>query len=82
MNNHLSLEEYDAISEVSGEGSKASRKLRGLRHRENLTQVEFAKIIGVTQSNLSKMENDKRPLGKNMAKRIAEIFKIDYRVLL
>lgn len=82
MNTQLTMEEFDLIALQNGDVSKASRKLRGLRHRENLTQVEFAKVIGVTQSNLSKMENDKRPLDKNMAKRIAEIFKIDYRVLL
>ena len=56
--------------------------LRGLRARENLSQLEFAQAIGVTQSDLSKMELGKRPIGKIIAKRIAEKFDIDYRSLL
>jgi len=56
--------------------------LKGLRTRENLSQVEFAKAIGTTQANLSAMENGHRPIGKTIAKRIADKFKIDYRILL
>lgn len=78
---YLTMKELDAIFDSRG-GTKASRKLRGLRYRENLTQVQFAGMIGITQSNLSKMENAKRELGKNMAKKIADIFHIDYRLLL
>jgi len=56
--------------------------LRGLRYRENLSQVEFAKGIGISQSNLSAMENGKRSIGKQIAKRIAAEFDIDYRYFL
>jgi len=53
-----------------------------LRARENLSQIEFAQAIGVTQSDVSKMELGKRPIGKIIAKRIAEKFDIGYRSLL
>ena len=56
--------------------------LRGLRYREDLTQVEFAKAIGVTQSNLSAMENGNRCIGKEIANRIAATFNVDYRYFL
>ena len=56
--------------------------LKGLRTKENLSQVEFAKAIGITQANLSAMENGHRPIGKTIAKRIADVFGIDYRILL
>lgn len=56
--------------------------LRGLRYRENLSQVEFAKGIGISQSNLSAMENGKRSIGKQIANRIATRFNIDYRYFL
>lgn len=56
--------------------------LRGLRHREGLTQVEFAKKIEVTQANLSAMENGRRSIGKEVAKRIAKKFDVDYRIFL
>lgn len=56
--------------------------LIGLRHRENLTQNQFAKLLDLSQSNLSAMENGKRPIGKELAKRIATKFKVDYRYFL
>jgi DNA-binding XRE family transcriptional regulator len=62
--------------------TKAGCLLQGLRARENLTQVQFAKKIGVSQSNLSSMENGRRPIGKDIAKRIAAAFDINYRYFL
>lgn len=56
--------------------------LRGLRYREDLTQAEFAEAIGIPQSNLSAMENGKRSIGKELAKRIADTFSSDYRYFL
>lgn len=56
--------------------------LRGARYKENMTQVDLAKKLKITQSDLSKMEHGKRPIGKKLAQRIAEILKIDYRILL
>jgi DNA-binding XRE family transcriptional regulator len=62
--------------------TKSGVLLKGLRIRENSSQVEFAKKIHVTQANLSKMENGKRPIGKIIAKRIEKIFGTDYRHFL
>jgi transcriptional regulator with XRE-family HTH domain len=56
--------------------------LKGVRGRESLTQVEFAAKLGITQANLSKMENGRRPIGKAMAKRIGKMFRVDYRYFL
>jgi len=56
--------------------------IRGLRLREGLTQEQFAHLLGVKRSNLSEMENGKRPIGKNMAKRLAKVLKTDYKVFL
>ena len=73
----------DALfAELDRKYTKPGVLLRGLRARENLSQIEFAKVIDVTQSDLSKMEMGKRPIGKTIAKRIAEKFDIDYRSLL
>lgn len=62
--------------------TRAGMLLKGLRTKEALTQKEFAKKINVTQSNLSHMENGRRPIGKNIAKRIEHIFGVDYRYFL
>lgn len=72
----------ELFSDLDNETSKAATLLRGLRSRENLSQVEFAKRIGVTQSNLSKMENGARPIGKTIAKRIAAEFDVNYKYFL
>ena len=73
----------DALfAELDRKYTKPGVLLRGLRARENLSQIEFAQAIGVTQSDLFKMELGKRPIGKIIAKRIAEKFDIDYRSLL
>jgi DNA-binding XRE family transcriptional regulator len=56
--------------------------LRGSRLKEKLTQMELAKKLGITQHNLSAMENGRRPIGKAMAKRLAAVFKTDYRLFL
>jgi DNA-binding XRE family transcriptional regulator len=62
--------------------TKAGVLLKGVRVRENLTQTEFAEKIKVTQANLSKMENGKRPIGRQIAKRIEKAFGVNYRYFL
>lgn len=62
--------------------TKAGALLKGLRLREGLSQVAFAKKINVTQANLSNMENGRRPIGKIIAKRIEKIFGTNYRYFL
>jgi DNA-binding XRE family transcriptional regulator len=56
--------------------------LRGARKREALTQKELAHLVGVSQTHISEMEHDKRPIGKDMAKRLAKVLKVNYRVFL
>ncbi len=56
--------------------------IRGLRLREGLTQEQLAHLLGVKRTNLSDMENGKRPIGKNMARRLAQVLKTDYKVFL
>jgi ribosome-binding protein aMBF1 (putative translation factor) len=56
--------------------------LRGGRKKEGLTQKDLARLIGVSQNHISDMEHSKRPIGKEMAKRLAGVLKVDYRVFL
>jgi DNA-binding XRE family transcriptional regulator len=62
--------------------TRAGALLKGVRAREDMGQLKFAEAIGVTQSNLSKMENGKRAIGKKIAKRIEKAFDVDYRYFL
>jgi DNA-binding XRE family transcriptional regulator len=72
----------DLFANIERQYTKAGVLLRGVRHREGLTQIAMAKKIKVTQADLSKMENGKRPIGKMIAKRIAKMFGVNYRYFL
>ena len=54
----------------------------GARKRETLTQKELAHLVGVSQTHISEMEHGKRPIGKDMARRLAKALKVNYRVFL
>lgn len=56
--------------------------IRGLRYREELTQAQLAEKIGVKRHHISEMENGKRPIGKDMAKRLARALHTDYKLFL
>jgi DNA-binding XRE family transcriptional regulator len=84
----------EAVESILGEGDETvsleelfpdlhqGSAIKGLRLRENLTQEQLAQMIGVKRNNLSEMENGKRPIGKKMARRLAEALKTDYKVFL
>ena len=76
------LSPNEAFKDLLEKYGRAGTHLRGLRFREELTQVELAKKLGITQADLSKIESGKRPIGKNLATRIGKLFKIDYRLFL
>ena len=68
----------EVFADMDNKIGRPAALLKGLRARENLSQVEFARRINVTQANLSKMENGTRPIGKTIAQRIAQTFDVDY----
>jgi len=80
-----SMEEYDdrlySIEEVFPD-FHIGHALRGLRSREGLTQKQLAEMIGAKPSHISEMENGKRPIGKEMAKRLARALRTEYKVFL
>ena len=56
--------------------------IRGGRSKENITQVALSELTGISQRHLSEMENGKRPIGKENAKKLARALNVDYRVFL
>jgi len=61
---------------------QAGMVLRGARFRENMSQKELARRSGVSQENISRIENGKRGVGEKVAKKLAKPLKIDYQLLL
>lgn len=56
--------------------------LAGARYRENMTQKALAARVGCRPSHISEMEHGRRPIGKDMAKRLAAALNTAYKVFL
>lgn len=73
----------EVLPELADDAQRPAAMLRGARQKADMTQAELAAKLGdVRQHHLSEMENGKRPIGKDMAKRLAAVLKSDYRVFL
>lgn len=73
-----------SIAEVFPEyvGREQQVALRAYRSREGFTQKQLAELTGIPQHHISEMENGKRSIGKERAKKLAEALHCDYRQLL
>jgi DNA-binding XRE family transcriptional regulator len=56
--------------------------LAGARGKEGITQRELGRRVGLAQRHISEMERGKRPIGKELAKKLAKALNLNYRVLL
>ena len=56
--------------------------LRGARFKEDMTQVQLTAASGIPRRHISDMENNRRPIGKQTARKLAEVLRVDYRVFL
>lgn len=72
----------ELFSELTRKSGEIGVLLKGLRYRENLTQIELATKLNIGQANLSAIENGRRVIGKELAKKIANLFGLDYRIFL
>ena len=62
--------------------SHPGSRLRGLRTREGITQKQMAEALDIPPRHISEMENGKRTISLEMAKRIDATFNISYKVFL
>ena len=53
------------------------RMLRVARSKEGVTQSQLAQLTGIPQRHISEMEHGKRPIGKEQARKLAEVLKVD-----
>lgn len=56
--------------------------LAGARFREGMTQEQLAAATEIPRRHISEMENNKRPIGKKNARKLAEALLVDPRVFL
>ncbi|MDZ4183409.1 MAG: helix-turn-helix transcriptional regulator [Desulfuromonadales bacterium] len=65
------------------QGKEEQIALRAYRTRENLTQKQLAELTGISQHQISEMENGKRTIGKERARKLAAALQVaDWRMLL
>lgn len=79
------IEEYIPWREAFPEGfldNEPAICLRGARGREEMTQEQLARATGIPRRHISEMENGKRPIGKENAKKLAHALNTDYRIFL
>jgi transcriptional regulator with XRE-family HTH domain len=62
------------------EGQLIDKALAGVRYREGLTQTQLSEMTRIPQRHISEMEHGKRPIGKEMAKRLGKALNISYKV--
>lgn len=72
-------ETLHALEEVFPD-AHPGRIVRGLRVKEDITQEELAQRLGIAQTRVSEIESGKRPISRNMAKRLAEAFNVSPRM--
>jgi len=57
--------------------------LKGIRYREDLTQVQLSELTEIPRRHISEMESGRRPIGKETAKKLAAALNVsDYRMFL
>lgn len=56
--------------------------LAGARTKEGLTQRALSERTNIPQRHISEMENGKRPIGKEMAKKLGKALNLSYKVFL
>lgn len=72
----------DPIKGLIEKYSDSGVSLKGARAKEGMSQNELAEKLGIPQSHISDYETGRRSIGKKMAKRLARVFKVDFRVFL
>jgi predicted transcriptional regulator/transcriptional regulator with XRE-family HTH domain len=63
--------------EKARETARLGAKVRALRRRENLTQVQLAERLGVSASYLNLIESNRRPLPSHLLIKLAQSFGVD-----
>ena len=72
--------------EISGQDhyhdSTPGALLKGARYKEGMSQEQLSQASGIARRHISEMESNRRSIGKERARRLAEVLKVDYRVFL
>jgi len=62
--------------------SRPGKVLRGARGLREMTQAQIAKIVGIRPAHISDMENSRRPISKEMARKLGQVLDFPYKAFL
>lgn len=62
---------------MKSEASSIAARVRSLRRRENMTQVQLAERLGISPGYLNLIEHNRRPLSASLLIKLAQIFQLD-----
>ena len=72
----------ESVQDLIEKYTEAGVALKGARAKSGLSQNKLAEKLHMPQSHISDMENGRRPIGKKMAKRFADVLHVGYKVFL
>ena len=70
-------EDVDVMTQVGREPPKLGPKVRALRRREAMSQVQLAEKLGISPSYLNLIESNRRPLPAALLIKLAQLFGVD-----
>lgn len=76
------IDARELYPELKNPVKRAAAAFHGTRLRLGLTQKEMAEKIGLSQSDISKIEKGEREISRKLALRIGKVFNIDYKRFL
>ena len=78
---YIDWDESDLAKEIRAERTPGL-VLAAYREREGLTLVQLAEKVGTKYTAISAMENNRRPIGLIMAKKLGKALNVDYKKFL
>jgi ribosome-binding protein aMBF1 (putative translation factor) len=70
------------FTNISDVPSDVGKLLADTRLGKNITQQELATLTGIPQRYISEMENGKRPISKEAAKKFAKTLKVSFKMFM
>jgi ribosome-binding protein aMBF1 (putative translation factor) len=80
LDEQLKKPEFKKHYDEAGKQLEISYKILQLRKQKGISQLELAKKLGTTQSNIARLEAGQQNLTTSTLQKIAKIFKRDLRI--
>ena len=69
----MTTDAMNILNDITGSRLSLGKAIKSIRLSENIKQGEFASILGVTQSYLSDLENDRKEISPKQSAKFAKI---------